>query len=821
MVKELTASQVRIKCDPALFNCESTRNLEPHEGIIGQDRALQALKFGLHIQEPGFNIFVSGQAGTGKTTVIKAFLDDLAAKKGTPPEWCYVHNFKDPYYPKALRVPPGMGLELQKDMKRIIENAKRALAQAFTSKEYSDHRAEMIEGLNKKRENVFQELSKKAKEKSLLLKATQMGLILIPASGDQPISEEAYEALPQEQKDILLKNREVLTRELKDRIMELQTEEGNVERQLEENDHQVAGFAIAFIFEELRRKYNKLPQVISFLKDVEQDIVENYNQFKTEKKPDNNPDPWAAMQAANQKQSLTKYGVNVLVDNSELKGAPVILELNPTFNNLFGRIEKEAQFGALYTDFSMIKSGSLHKANGGFLVMRIEDLLTNYYSWDGLKRTLRDGKLIIEEIGERMGFVATKSLQPEPIPLDIKVVIIGEPMFYFLLLQSDIEFRELFKVKADFDSVMERTESNLKDYAAVICRICRDEKIRPVKNDALAKIMEYSSRLADDQEKLSTLFKDIADIIREANFWATDSKSRFIQAKHIEKAIEQKVYRSNLIQQKINEMINKRMLMIDTDGVVIGQVNGLSVIDLGDFAFGRPNRITASLGMGREGVVDIEREAKLGGPIHTKGMLILNGHMIEKYGRDIPLSLSARIVFEQSYEGVEGDSASSTELYALLSRLAEAPIKQGIAVTGSVNQKGEVQAIGGINEKIEGYFEICQAAGLNGKQGVMVPVSNIKNLMLKEQVTEAVKRGKFHIYPVRTVDEGIGVLTGVKAGSRRKDGSFEPDSINDRVQKRLISMAEKLRDFGKTEETPKKKNNNGSENAKPKPKKEK
>lgn len=820
MVKELTASQVRIKCDPAIFNCESTRNLEPYEGIIGQDRALQALKFGLHIQKPGFNIFVAGQAGTGKTTVIKSFLDDLAAKAQTPPEWCYVHNFKDPYYPKALRVPPGKGVELQKDMKRTIENAKRALAQAYTSKEYNDHRAEIIEGLNKKRETVFQDLSKKAREKNLLLKASQMGLILIPAAGDQPMNEDVYGALPQEQKDVLLKNREELTRELKDRIMELQTEEGDVERQLEENDRQVASFSIGFIFEELRRRYNKLPQVIAFLKEVEQDIIENYSQFKTERKPDNhNPDPWAAMQVATQKQVSTKYEVNVLVDNSELKGAPVILELNPTFNNLFGRIEKEAQFGALYTDFSMIKSGSLHRANGGFLVLRIEDLLNDYYAWDGLKRTLRDGKLIIEEISERMGFAATKSLRPEAIPLDVKVVIIGEPMFYFLLLQADIEFRELFKVKADFDSVMDRTESNLKDYAAVICRICRDESIKPVKNDALAKIMEYSSRLADDQEKLSTLFKDIADIIREANFWAIDEKSRFIQAKHIQKTVEQKVYRSNLIQEKINEMINKRQLMIDTDGAVVGQVNGLSVIDLGDFAFGRPSRITASLGMGREGVVDIEREAKLGGPIHTKGVLILNGHMIERYGRDIPLSLSARIVFEQSYEGVEGDSASSTELYALLSRLAYIPIKQGIAVTGSVNQKGEVQAIGGINEKIEGYFEICQASGLNGKQGVMIPVSNIKNLMLKEQVTEAVRKGKFHIYPVASIDEGIEVLTGIKAGKRRKDGSFEPGSVNDRVQKQLISMAEKLRDFGKPEETSAKEQNNNDAENKPKPKK--
>jgi len=820
MVKELTSEQVRLRCNPALFSCESTNDLDPYEGIIGQDRALQALRFGLNMQKPGFNIFVAGLAGTGKTTVIKSFLDSLATKKNTPSDWCYVHNFKDSYCPKALRIPAGKGTELQKDMKRLIENAKRALGQAFTSKEYTDRRAEFIDVLNKKRDTVFQALSKRAKEQGLLLKASQMGLVLLPAAGDQPMSEADYEKMPQEQKDELVKRREELSHELKDRIMELQAEEGSVEKQLEDNDRQVAGFAIGFLYEELKTKYKKLPQVVAFLNETEQDIIENYNQFKTEKKQDNNPDPWAAMQAMSQKQVFTKYDVNVLVDNSELKGAPVILELNPTFSNLFGRIEKEAQFGALYTDFTMIKSGSLHRANGGFLVMRIEDLLTNYQSWDGLKRTLRDGKLVIEEIGERMGFVATKSLRPDPIPLDTKIVVIGEPMFYYLLLQADLEFRELFKVKADFDSVMDRTDKNIKDYAAVICRICHDEKMKPLKNDALAKITEYSSRLADDQEKLSTLFKDIADIIREANFWAAEDKSRLIQAKHIQKAIEQKVYRSNLIQQRINEMINKKTLLIDTEGKVVGQVNGLAVIDLGDFAFGRPNRITASLGVGREGVVDIEREARLGGRLHTKGMLILNGHIIEKYAHDFPLSLSARIVFEQSYDEVDGDSASSTELYALLSRLAEAPIKQGIAVTGSVNQKGEVQAIGGINEKIEGYFEICRARGLNGKQGVLIPASNVKNLMLKEPVAEAIQKDKFHIYPVSTIDEGIEILTDIKASKRRRNGTFEPDSINDRVQKRLTTLAEKLRDFGKTEEAPKQKEKNyDTENNKPKQKK--
>jgi lon-related putative ATP-dependent protease len=820
MVKELKAEQVRLKCNPSMFKCDSTGDLDPYEGIIGQDRALSALKFGLNIQKSGFNIFVSGLAGTGKTTVIKSFLDALATKKEIPPDWCYVYNFKDSDRPNALKVPAGTGLTLQKDMKHAIDNVRRSLIQTFASKEYSNRRSELIDVLNKKREVVFNTFSQKAREKGLLLKASQVGLMLLPASGDQQMTEEAYQKLKQEDKDVLTKNRETLMKELKDRIAELQTEESDVEKRLEENDHEVVKFAIGHIFEEMENKYRKLPQVITYLAEVEQDITDNFEQFKAEPK-NNVTDPIMAMQEMNRKQALTKYEVNALVDNSGLKGAPVILELNPTFTNLLGRIEKDSQFGALFTDFTMIKSGSLHRANGGFLVMRIEDLLMGFQSWEGLKRTLRDGNLMIEEIAERLGYLTVKSLRPEPIPLDIKVVIIGEPMYYYLLLRMDREFSELFKVKADFDSQMDRNEANLKDYAAVICRICREENLKHLKSDALAKIIEYSSRLAENQEKLSTLFADIADIIREANFWADEDKARLIEAKHIQKAIEQKVYRSNLIQQHINEMINDKTIMITTEGEEIGQVNGLAVIDLGDFAFGRPSRITASLGLGREGLVDIEREARLGGRLHTKGVMILNGYITEKYARDIPLSLSARLVFEQSYDEVDGDSASSTELYALLSRLADAPIKQGFAITGSVNQKGEVQAIGGVNEKIEGFFEICRAHGLTGLQGVVIPASNIKHLMLKEDVVEAVKQGKFHIYPVSTIDEGIEILTGIKAGKRLKNGDFQADSINDRVQKRLITLAEKLRDFGKPEEKPEKKkeNNHNSESKDSKSKK--
>ncbi|MCW4031361.1 MAG: Lon protease family protein, partial [Candidatus Bathyarchaeota archaeon] len=472
-----------------------------------------------------------------------------------------------------------------------------------------------------------------------------------------------------------------------------------------------------------------------------------------------------------------------------------VIEFNPTYQNLFGTKEKEAQFGALVTDFTMIRGGSLHKANNGYLIIPVEELLRNPFSYESLKRALRNGNIIIEDPQERFGFISTKSLKPQSIPLNIKVVLIGNPYLYQKLFVLDMEFSELFKVKAEFDTTMARTEENVQQYAAFVCTICQKEKLKHLDVSGLAKIVEYSQRLAQDQEKLSTRFAEVADIVREANFYATQEKANVVNGNHVKKAIEEKIYRSKLIQEKIQEMIHRGIFLIDTDAEKVGQVNGLSVMGLGDFAFGNPSRVTATVGLGREGVVDIEREAKMGGPIHTKGVLILSGYLNEKYAQDKPLSLSARLVFEQNYGGVEGDSASSTELYAILSALSGLPVKQNVAVTGSVNQKGEVQAIGGVNEKIEGFFEVCKAKGFTGKQGVMIPESNTQNLMLKEEIVDAVRAGRFHIYSAKTIDEGIEVLTGVKAGEKRQDGTFESETVNYRVDKQLKDMAEKLKEF--------------------------
>lgn len=540
----------------------------------------------------------------------------------------------------------------------------------------------------------------------------------------------------------------------------------------------------------MNEKYKDFLEVVKYIENVKNDLLENLAQFLKEPEA---PTPFQFLWM--KELPFRRYEVNVIVDNSELKGAPVVVELNPTYQNLFGRMEKEAQFGVLTTDFTMIRGGSLHKANGGYLVLRVEVLLQNPLSWDSLKRALTSRKVAVEEPGERLGFISIKGLKPEPIPLNVKVILIGNPLLYQMLYIYDMDFLELFKVKADFDTIMNRTEENMRKYAAFVCAFCRKENLRHLDASAVAKVVEYSSRIAEDQEKLSTRFAEIADIIREANFYATQENAKNVTADHVKKAIEEKVYRSNLIQDKIKDMIKRNFLLIDTEGEAVGQVNGLSVIGLGDFAFGRPSRVTASIGMGKEGIIDIEREARLGGPIHTKGVMILSGYLAEKYAQDKPLSLSARLVFEQSYEEIEGDSASSTELYAILSALSGLPIKQNIAVTGSVNQKGEIQAIGGVNEKIEGFYEVCKAKGLTGKQGVLIPESNVQNLMLKEEIIDAVKAGKFHIYSVKTIEEGIEILTGVEAGSRRSDRTFEEKTVNYLVNERLKEIAERLREF--------------------------
>ena len=791
MAEELSPDKLRSECDPRFMRCKTTTGLTPLREIIGQERAVRALKFGIGIKDPGFNIYVAGMPGTGKTTAVKNFVEEIARTEPVPPDWCYVNNFSNQYEPMAIKLRAGKGKEFQEEVKNLIENARTALPKAFESEDYTRRREATIRGLENQRKELISQLNAKAQQEGFVIQSTPIGLLMIPVIKGKPVSEEELLTLPQKTKDEIQEKRERLELELRNTMRQFFDMEKKIHEELKKLNKEVALYAIGHLVDEVMEKYKENVEVTAYLRDVKSDILDNVSQFVKGEEPQQSPFQLPWMKEA----PFKKYEVNVVVDNSNMKGAPVIMELNPIYQNLIGRTEKEAQFGALVTDFTMIRGGALHKANHGYLIVRVDELLRSPFSYDTLKRALRNRRIVVEEPEERFGFISIKSLKPQPIPLEVKVILIGDAYLYQLMFSMDTEFRELFKVKAEFDSSMEKTEINVKQYAAFVCALCQKEKLKHLDGSGLAKVVEHSSRLADDQQKLSTRFAEVADIIREANFYALQEKVENISARHMKKAVEEKTYRSKLIQEKIQEVIKRGVILIDTEEAKVGQVNGLSVMGLGDFAFGGPSRVTVSLGLGREGVIDIEREAKMGGPIHTKGVLILSGYMNEKYAKDKPLSLSARLVFEQSYGGVEGDSASSTELYALLSALSGLPIKQDLAVTGSVNQKGEVQAIGGINEKIEGFFEVCRSRGLTGQQGVLMPASNVQNLMLKEEVVEAVKEGKFHIYSARTIDEGIEILTGVRAGKKLSDGTFEEGTVNERVDRRLRDMVEKLKEF--------------------------
>ncbi|MCE5298746.1 MAG: AAA family ATPase [Methanoregulaceae archaeon] len=793
MITQLPVEGMRNTYDSALVECESTAELQPLEEIIGQDRALKALDFGLNIKEAGFNIYASGVHGTGRKAAVEKFLNELARTRPRGNDWIYVNNFKNPYEPNAIQLPPGMGREFRDDMAAFIAEAKRVIPKIFESEDYVNRRDAALRSFETEKAKLFARIDASAKEKGFVIQPGPQGLLTIPLKDGTPLEQESFLALPEEEQRGYQKKREELTIEMRNTFRQLRDLDQKGTETIEQLNREVALSAMGHRVASLKDKYAKADEILSFIDAVQTEMVENLPQFMGEMQQ-----PQVPPQFQNpliKELMFRKYEVNVIVDNSDNSGAPVVFEQNPTYPNLFGKLEKEFSYGVVTTDFSMIRPGSIHKANGGFLVLPVEELFRNPFSWDGLKTALKTGKVAIEEPGERMGYITTKSIKPESIPLDLKVVLIGTPMVNQILYTQDPDFSELFKVKADFDATMDRNEENVRKYSAFVCTLCKKFQLKHLDRSAVAKVVEYGSRLADDQKKLTTRFSLIADVIREASYYAAQDGAEMITEKHILKAIDERTYRSSLIQEKIQEYIRRGVFLIDTEGEKVGQVNGLSVISLGDIEFGRPSRVTASIGVGRGGIMDIEREASMGGPTHTKGVLILSGYLANKFAQDKPLSLNARLVFEQSYEGVDGDSASSTELYAILSSLSGLPLKQYIAVTGSVNQNGEVQAIGGVNQKLEGFFEVCKAKGLTGEQGAMIPASNVQNLMLKEEIVEAAKAGKFRIYPVNTIDEGIEVLTGIKAGERQPDGTFKEGTVNYLVDKRLREMAETFREY--------------------------
>jgi lon-related putative ATP-dependent protease len=814
MVQELPIEKLHRTCEPSILCCESSAELSPLSTIIGQERAVRALKFGLGIKERGFNIYVAGRPGTGRTTAVENFLEEVAKSEPTPSDWCYVNHFSDTSRPNAIRLPAGRGAELKADMDSLLGAAVREISNAFDSEEYALQKENTLKTFQQQKQSILSQINEQALQSGFVIQPSAVGLLTIPIKNGKPMSEDDFMALKPEQREAINQKQEQVNAALEAAIRQAKGLDKGAEEAMQKLDRQVGEYAIRHQFADLKDKYAGLDEVLTFLEHVQNDILDNLANFK----PQAEEQPALPIPGRGVKESPTrKYQVNVLVDNSRQKGAPVVLERNPTYANLFGRVEQEAQFGTLVTDFTLIRSGSLHRANGGYLVLPMEDVLRNPLTWDSLKRALENGEIVIEDVGEKIGLIFSRSLRPEPIPLSIKIILIGRLDVYQLLLAYDDNFNELFKVKVDFDTSMPWTDENAQQYASFVSMICETEKLHHLEAAALALLVEHGARLAEDQEKLSTHFGVIADVIREASYYASLEQAEAVGAAHVRKAIDERFYRSSLVHERIKEMMQRDVIKIDVGGQQVGQVNGLSVIQWGDLNFGQPNRITVSVGLGREGLVDIEREAQLGGPIHTKGVLILSGYLTEKYAQDKPLSLSARLVFEQSYSGVEGDSASSTELYAILSALAGLPIRQGIAVTGSVNQKGEVQAIGGVNEKIEGFFAICQAKGLTGEQGVMIPESNVANLMLKDDVLQAVRDGQFRIWPVRTIDEGIEILTGVKGGECLPDGGFEEGSVNARVDGHLKALADKLAQFGRPPEHQKRSQRMLRKTSKPKP----
>jgi lon-related putative ATP-dependent protease len=780
------------------------------EGIIGQERALKALKFATGMKGKGFNVYTAGAPSTGKRPATRRYLEGEAKTKPTPSDWVYVNNFRDSYEPKALSLPPGKGRLFQKDIKKFISQVRRAVPAALQSEDFASQTNRITKGSVGERDKILNGLSEEAKSYGYAVRMSQMGISILPVQNGKPLGQEEFDSLPARVKKKYENNRETVRNALDKAGKKVNELEANTLKELKKIRDDSVHYAIGGLVSALITSYEDLPDVVRYLNEVREDILENTELFtkeEVEKQPADDSDesqslPPTLSDKTQSSVPFRRYEINVIVDNSELKGAPVISEDNPTFSNLLGRIENEARFGTLTTDFTLIKGGSLHKANGGYLILGAIELLSNDLSYDGLKRALQKGSIMIEEAGQRLGVTSTKSLTPQPIPLNVKVILAGDHETYQALYTADPEFSTLFKVKAHFDDSIERNDQNMKTYGSFVHSLCEREGLSHLEASALAKIVEYGSRLAEDQAKLSTRFPQIADLVREANFYTTQDGSENITDAHIKKALEEKVYRANLLDEKIKEMIKRGIILIDTSGVKVGQVNGLSVISLGDFEFGQPSRITASAGLGREGVIDIEREAKLGGQIHTKGVLIISGYLANKYARDRPLSVACRLVFEQSYGGVDGDSASSTELYAILSALSDLPIRQNFAVTGSVNQIGDVQAIGGVNEKIEGFYETCKTKGLKGDESVMIPKSNVQHLMLSEEVVEAVKAGRFHVYPVGSVDEGIELLTGVRAGEIGKDGLYEQGTVHDRVSKRLAQLAEEIARFGDIREPP-------------------
>jgi lon-related putative ATP-dependent protease len=764
--------------------------------VIGQARAVEAIRFAIGMQRPGYNVYALGPDGIGKHTVARRFLEERAKAGPRPFDWCYVSNFKQPRAPRVLQLNAGRGSIFQTDMARFVDEVRHALRAAFESDEYRTRRQVLEEEFKERQEQVLAEVEEDGRSHGIALLRTPVGFAFAPVAEGKVIPPEDFQRLPDEQRNAAEAEIERLQKRLHQALQQMPVWVKEAREKLRALSDETAMFAVGHLIEDLRGRYTDLPEVLSYLDDVQRDVIEHVEIIVTGGREKPEPDG-ASAEFEDGHPLFRRYRVNLIVDNGQAEHAPVVYEDDPSYDRLRGRIEHRAEMGALLTDFHMIRPGALHRANGGSLMLDARKLLTRPMAWDGLKQALLSREIRIEPLAQALGLLSTVTLEPEPMPLDVKVVLVGERKLYYLLSQLDPEFSRLFKVAADFDERIERDDDNNLFYARLVATLVRKEELKPFDAGAVARVLEYSARQAGDAEKLSTQIEGLSDLLREADYWAGQAGRARVGAEDVQHAVDAQLHRLDRVREQIQEEIRRGTIVIDTEDTTVGQVNGLSVLQLGGFAFGRPSRITARVRLGRGEVIDIEREVELGGPLHSKGVLILSGYLSAHYAHDRPLSLAASLVFEQSYGGVDGDSASSAELYALLSAIAGVPLRQGLAVTGSVNQRGEVQAIGGVNEKIEGFFDLCDARGLTGSQGVLIPATNVKHLMLHRRVVAAVEAGKFHVYPVETIDQGIGILTGQPAGARGADGRFLEGSVNRMVEERLIELAEKRRAFGR------------------------
>ncbi|MFP3895979.1 MAG: Lon protease family protein [Anaerolineales bacterium] len=803
--KRLEAATLYQHTDPQSLDFETTDDLQDLTEVIGQERAVEAMRFGIGIEDGGFNIFAMGSSGIDKESLMRRFFEEKAKEKAVPPDWCYVNNFEDDNKPRLIELPAGMGVEFRDDMDDLVEQFDTALSAAFESEEYQSRRQSIMEEFGERQQNAFQELQQRAQQENVRLIRTPAGLAVAPVHDSEVLSPEEIQQLSEEEQERLQEKVSDFQDELQEILRQVPSWQRQMREQLNDLNREMANLAIGGLIDELREEYEDYPDIIEHLDAVQEDVVENAEDFLPQDQ--NAQQIMQALQGEDeggaegrqvlrQQARMRQYRVNVIVDHSKSEHAPVIYEDNPTYQNLIGRIEHRARMGALTTDFHLIKPGALHRANGGYLLLDARKMLMEPYAYEALKRAMSSGKIRIESLGRQLSLISTVSLEPEPVPLNVKVGLFGDRMLYYLLWQLDPEFQELFKVEADFSEQMDRNEENQQLYAQMIGTMIHEADLQAFDRNAVARVIEHTARMVGDTEKLSTKKEQVDDLLREANYWAQENGNPVVTAEDVQRAIDAQIYRADRLRERMQEAILRETILIDTEEEEIGQINGLSIIPLGNFMFGRPTRITARTRMGKGEVVDIEREVELGGPIHSKGVLIMAGFMGARYAEENPLSLSASLVFEQSYGQVDGDSASSAELYALLSSLAELPIKQSLAVTGSVNQHGQVQAIGGVNQKIESFFDICKERGLTGDQGVIIPATNVKNLMLRQDVIDAVEAGDFCIHAVETVDEGLEILTGVPAGEPDGEGNYPEGSVNYRVKQRLAELAEKRSKFG-------------------------